>query len=194
MRLTFATLFICILSLPIVAQDTTNQTTNMNHNYLRQASEVTGKTTAFTEIIIHASPEEVRAKFLAFEKWSEWNTVIPKIAVYKGDINDLSTKPTLDLVLNFGRKNDPAPAPVHPKVIENSPEVFNWGFSLGLVKAVHVFIFEPVDGGTSTRLVHYEQISGMLKGLAMNEAMRDNMVVKYNEMNAALKVYCEASN
>ena len=47
-------------------------------SYIKQASEITGKTTAFTEIIINASPEVVRAKFLDFEKWSDWNTVFPK--------------------------------------------------------------------------------------------------------------------
>jgi hypothetical protein len=166
----------------------------MKQNYIRQASEVTGKTTAFTEIVINASPEVVRAHFLAFEKWSEWNTVIPKIAVKSGNIDSMETKPTIDLTLNFGRKNDPAPAPVNPKVIENSPEVFNWGFNMGLIKAEHVHIFESIDGGKSTRFINYERMSGLMKGAVMNAEMRENMVAKYNEMNAAFKKVCESSN
>ena len=183
-----------VLCISAIAQDTTTQKNKMKQNYIRQASEVTGKTTAFTEIVINASPEVVRAHFLAFEKWSEWNTVIPKIAVKSGNLDSMETKPTIDLTLNFGRKNDPAPAPVNPKVIENSPEVFNWGFNMGLIKAEHVHIFESIDGGKSTRFINYERMSGLMKGAVMNAEMRENMVAKYNEMNAAFKKVCESSN
>jgi hypothetical protein len=162
--------------------------------YIRKASEVTGNTTAFTEIVINTSPEVVRTKFLEFEKWSEWNPVIPKIAIKKGDINNLATKPTLDLTLNFGRKGDPAPAPLHPKVYENSPEVFNWGFNMGLIKAEHVHIFESIDNGKKTRFINYERMSGPLKAGVMSAEMKANMVSKYNTLNAAFKKICEAND
>ena len=195
MKLAITTLLISVLGLSAIAQNTTNQKTKMSKktSYIKQASEVTGKTTAFTEIIINASPELVRTKFLDFKKWSNWNTVFPKISVKKGNINDLTTKPTLDLVINFGRKNDPAPAPTNPKVYENSPEVFYWGFNWGLLKAEHVHIFESIDGGKKTRFINYEKMSGLMKGLVMKPAMRENMVVKYNTMNTAFKKYCEVS-
>lgn len=195
MKLAITTLLISVLGLSAIAQNTTNQKTKMSKktSYIKQASQVTGKTTAFTEIIINASPELVRTKFLDFEKWSDWNTVFPKISVKKGNINDLTTKPTLDLVINFGRKNDPAPAPTNPKVYENSPEVFYWGFNWGLLKAEHVHIFESIDGGKKTRFINYEKMSGLMKGLVMKPAMRENMVVKYNTMNTAFKKYCEVS-
>jgi hypothetical protein len=163
-----------------------------NQTYIRNASEVTGKNTAFTEIEINASPELVRSKFLAFDKWGDWNSVIPQIAIKTGNLNNLKTKPTLDLTLNFGRKNDPAPAPVSPKVYENSAEVFNWGFNIGVLKAVHVFIFEPIDEGKKTRLVHYEKMEGVLK-FVMNEKMKASMVDHYNKMNESLKKISEES-
>jgi hypothetical protein len=195
MKLAITTLLISVLSLSTIAQNTTNQKTKMSKktSYIKQASEITGKTTAFTKIIINASPEVVRARFLDFEKWGEWNTVFPKISVKKGNINDLTTKPTLDLVINFGRKNDPAPAPTNPKVYENSPEVFYWGFNWVLLKAEHVHIFESIDGGKKTRFINYEKMSGLMKSLVMKPALRENMVVKYNTMNAEFKKYCEVS-
>ena len=195
MKLAITTVLITLISLSTIAQNTTNQKTKMSKktSYIKQASEVTGKTTAYTEVIINASPEVVRERFLDFEKWSKWNTVFPKIAVEKGNINDLTTKPTLDLVINFGRKNDPAPAPTNPKVYENSPEVFYWGFNWGILKAQHVHIFESIDGGKKTRFIHYEKMSGLMKGLIMKPAMRENMVTKYNTMNTAFKTYCESS-
>lgn len=165
----------------------------MKSNYIRQVQEIKGKTTAFTEIIIDASPDSVRAKFLDFEKWGEWNTVIPNIEVKRGNINNLNTKPNLALVLNFGRKNDPSPAPVNPEIFENSHEIFCWGFNWGILKAEHVHIFESIDGGQNTRYIHYERMSGLMKGLVMKTAMRENMVAKYNSMNIAFKKYCEVS-
>jgi len=194
-KLGITSLLISVLSLSTVAQNITNQKTKMSKKttYIRQLTDVTGKTTAFTEIIINASPEVVRAKFLEFKQWGEWNTVIPKISVKKGSLNDLTTKPTLDLMINFGRKNDPAPAPANPRVYENSPEVFYWGFNWGILKAEHVHIFESFDGGKRTRFVHYEKMSGLMKGLVMKPEMRENMVAKYNTMNTAFKKYCEVS-
>lgn len=164
----------------------------MKKKYIRQSNEVQDKTIAFTEIIINATPEVVRTKFLDFEKWSEWNTVIPKIEVKKGNINNLETKPTLNLTLNFGRKNDPAPAPTSPKVYENSPEVFYWGFRWGILNAEHVHIFESIDGGKNTRFINYERMSGPLRSLIMKPEMRENMIAKYNTQNAAFKKVCEA--
>lgn len=165
----------------------------MKNNYIRQVKEIKGKTTAFTEIIINVSPNTVRAKFLDFKKWSDWNTVIPSIEVKKGDINNLNTKPNLALVLNFGRKNDPQPAPLNPIIYENSLEVFCWGFNWGILKAEHVHIFESINGGQNTRYIHYERMSGLMKRLVMKPEMRENMVDKYNTMNIDLKEYCEAS-
>jgi len=159
--------------------------------YIRQTSEVKGNHTAFTEIKIKASPKIVRAHFLAFDKWAEWCAVIPGISVKSGNINDLNTKPTLSLTLDFGRKNDPSPAPVFPSITENSPEVFNWGFDIKILKAEHVFIFEPINNGKATRLVHYEKMDGILKSLVMSKKVKANMTERYKTMNEAFKNVCE---
>lgn len=195
MRIFILTLILSGFCLTMIAQSTTKEKINKKTmKYCRQASDTKGKHTAFTEIEIDASPEIVRSKFLEFEKWSEWNTVIPEIAIKSGDLNDLSTKPTLDLMLNFGRKGDPAKAPVYPYVYDNNEEVFNWGFRKGiLISAEHVFIFESINNGKGTRLVHYEKMKGMLKAFIMTKKTRANMIAKYNEMNEGFKTFCERS-
>lgn len=163
-------------------------------NYIRRKEDITGKHTAFTEIDINASPEIVRAVFLDFSTWGEWCRVLPEISVRTGDINNLSTKPNLNLTLDFGRKSDPAKAPVYPKVYENKADLFDWGFSWGfLLKANHVFIFESIKGGKATRLVHYEKMQGLMKSLLMTKSTMQNMVKYYDEMNEALKTRCEAA-
>ena len=162
-------------------------------NYIRQVSEVKGKATAFTEIIIHAPTEVVREKFLNFTKWGEWNTVFTKIEVKKGDIDKLETQPTLNLEIDFGRKNDPSPSPISPRVYENSPEIFHWGFNYGILKAEHIFIFESIENNSSTHFINYETASGLLKGLVMTQTFRENMVTNYNTMNVAFKKICEAA-
>ena len=161
-------------------------------NYIRQVSEVKGKATAFTEIIIHAPTEVVREKFLNFTKWGEWNTVFTKIEVKKGNIDKLETQPTLNLEIDFGRKNDPLPSPISPRVYENSPEIFHWGFNYRILKAEHIFIFESIENNNSTRFINYETARGLLKGLVMTQTFRENMITNYNTMNVAFKKICEA--
>lgn len=183
------------LALVLIAQNALNEVSNAQNGdaYIRNESDVKGKRTVYTEIEIKATPEIVRAKFLEFKKWPEWNTVIPKIAVKSGDINDLRTNPTLDLTLDFGRKNDPSPAPVSPNVTENNSNVFNWGFKMAILKAEHVFIFESINEGKGTRLVHYERMSGMLKSFVMTKKTQANMTERYNTMNEELKNVCESA-
>jgi hypothetical protein len=148
--------------------------------------------TVYTEITINASPKVVRAKFLEFEKWPEWNTVIPYIAVISGDINDLATEPALELTLDFGRKKDPQMAPVKPKVVINNDMRFVWGLYNGFIlKAEHVFIFEPTDNGKGTHLIHYEKMNGMLSPIFITKKVSANMYQSYNLMNESLKRICE---
>ncbi|MFK7774248.1 MAG: SRPBCC domain-containing protein [Saprospiraceae bacterium] len=195
MRFLILTIILNGFCMALIAQVTPKETNNKKTmKYYRQASDVKGKRTAFTEIEINASPEIVRSKFLQFEKWSEWNTVIPEIAVKSGNLSDLSTKPTLDLMLNFGRKGDPAKAPVFPSVYDNNEEVFNWGFRKGVfISAEHVFIFESINNGKGTRLIHYEKMKGMLKAFIMTKKTKANMIEKYNNMNKGFKTFCEKS-
>ncbi|MDC3246769.1 hypothetical protein OAT66_01665, partial [Candidatus Marinimicrobia bacterium] len=136
MRNGLAVLTFALMSQLVFAQKT--------YDYIRNVDEVKGKRTVYTEVNINASPEVVKNKFLAFNKWSEWCKVIPQIKVLNGDINNLESKPKLDLTLDFDRKKDPQKAPVNPIVIVNNKEVFVWGIHNGfLIKAEHVFVFEP---------------------------------------------------
>ena len=104
----------------------------------------------------------------------------------------METQPTLNLEIDFGRKNDPSTSPISPSVYENSPEIFHWGFNYGILKAEHLFIFESIENNNSTRFINYEKAGGLLKGLVMTQTFRENMVANYNTMNVAFKKLCEA--
>jgi hypothetical protein len=162
------------------------------YEYINSPEEVKGKRTVYTEIAINTSPERVKKKFLEFDKWSEWCKVIPQIKVISGDINNLETKPKLDLTLNFGRKKDPQKAPLNPIVTQNSKEVFVWGISYGfLLKAEHVFVFQPTNDGAGTHLIHYERMTGMLSSLFITKKVKANMAKRYTIMNQDFKRLCE---
>jgi hypothetical protein len=162
------------------------------YDYLKNIDEVKGKRTVFTEIDIDASPEVVKKKLLEFDKWPEWCKVIPKIKVMDGDINNVETKPKLDLILDFGRKNDPRKSPVNPIVTVNSKNVFVWGVYNGfLIKAEHVFIFEPINDGKGTHLIHYERMTGLLSPFLMTKKLKATMTKHYDIMNQDLKDLCE---
>jgi|TARA_B110000879_G_scaffold56144_1_gene79200 hypothetical protein len=154
--------------------------------------EINRTRTVYTETTINASPEVVRGKFLEFDKWPEWNPVIPQIVVISGDINDLTTEPKLDLTLDFGRKKDPQKAPVKPDITVNNELSFVWGLYNGfIIKAEHVFIFEPINNGKGTHLIHYEKMNGLLSPLFITKKVHANMNERYMLMNKALKNICE---
>jgi len=89
-------------------------------------------------------------------------------------------------------KKDPQKAPVNPIVIVNNEEVFVWGIHNGfLIKAEHVFVFEPINDGKETHLIHYEKITGMLSPFIMTKKMKVTMTEHYNIMNQDLKNLCE---
>lgn len=160
--------------------------------YLRDQSQVRSAQIVFTEIIIDASPEEVRSAFLDFEKWSEWNSVFPGVKIIQGDIQDVETRPVLALIWDFGQEDHPEEAPFQPIVLHNTPELFHWGVSRGfLIKADHVFLFESLQEGQQTRLVHYEQMRGLLKSFLMSKKNRQVMLESYQHMNQKFQQYCE---
>lgn len=163
-----------------------------NYDYLKTIDEVKGKRTVYTEININASPEKVKKIFLEFDQWSKWCKVFPKIEILSGDINLIKSKPKLDLTLDFGRKNDPKKAPVNPIVSINNQKVFVWGIYNGiLIKAEHVFVFEPTNDGNRTHLIHYEIMKGMLSPFIMTKKVKANMSELYKVMNQDLKNICE---
>ena len=122
----------------------------------------------------------------------KWCKVIPLIKVLNGDINNLESKPKLELTLDFGRKKDPRKAPVNPIVTVNIKQVFVWGIYNGfLIKAEHVFVFEQTNGGEGTHLIHYERMTGILSPLIMTKKIKVTMTEHYNIMNQDLKKLCE---
>ncbi len=81
--------------------------------------------------------------------------------------------------------------PQYPEVYDNSAEAFVWGFKKSILRANHVFIFESINNGKGTRLVHYEKMSGFLKAFVMTKKTKANMFEKYNTMNQSFKSFCE---
>ena len=163
-----------------------------SYAYIKNIAEVKGIRTVYTEIDINASPEVVKKIFLEFNQWPKWCKVIPKIEIISGDINYIESKPKLELTLDFGQKNGPQKVPVNPIVTVNSKEVFVWGIKNGfLIKAEHVFVFEPTNDGKGTHLIHYERMKGILSPFLMTTKVKANMAKHYNIMNQDLKNLCE---
>jgi hypothetical protein len=132
------------------------------NKYFTSQAEVKGKT-AYTEIVINASPEKLREEFLKLNEWPTWNSVIVKIEVLSGDINDISTKPQIDAAFHIDTTKAPQPAPMKLWLTANDELAFVWEVKNGLLlKAKHVYLFLPEDGGKTTRLVHYERMTGFL--------------------------------
>jgi hypothetical protein len=163
-----------------------------SYNYIKNADEVKGKRIVYTEIDIDASSELVRNKFLEFSNWSKWCKVIPEIKIISGDIDNLETKPKLDLTLDFGRKKDPQKSPMNPIVSVNTKDVFVWGIYNGfLIKAEHVFVFEPINDSKGTHLIHYERMSGILSPFIITRKVKENMTKHYRTMNQNLQKICK---
>lgn len=58
------------------------------------------------------------------------------------------------------------------------------------MNAQYVFIFESIQEGKATRLVHYEEMTGLLS-LVMNEETKVKMTKCYNALNKSLKNICK---
>ena len=144
-----------------------------SYDYVKNIDEVKGQRIVYTEIDINASPEAVKKIFLEFDQWSKWCKVFPKIEILSGDINNIESKPRLDLTLDFGRNKDPQKTPVNPIVAVNIEDVFVWGVYNGfLIKAEHVFVFETVNNGKGTHLIHYERITGILSPFLLTKKVK----------------------
>ena len=183
---------LAIITFLIISQADLGQ---KSYNYIRNAEEVKGIRIVYTEIDIDASSELVRNKFLEFSNWSKWCKVIPEIKVISSDIDHLETKPKLVLKLDFGRKKDPQKAPMNPIVTENSKDLFVWGIYNGfLIKAEHVFVFEPINNSKGTHLIHYERMTGILSPFLIKKKVKANMTKRYNIMNQDLKLFCMKIN
>ena len=159
--------------------------------YFKSAAEVKGKRTAYTELLIKASPTEVRDRFLRLEDWPTWNSVITKVVVLEGNLNDASGKTRIDALFHMDTTKVPQKAPMKLWLTENNEEAFVWEVKSGLLlKAYHVFLFLPAEDGKATRLIHYEKMTGFLS-LFMSKKVKNRMVDRYGRMNEDLKKICE---
>lgn len=182
--------FILAFAKPVLSQAVTSNAENNDDKYFRTQTEVKGET-AYTEIVINATPEKVREKFLKLNEWPTWNSVIVKIDVLSGDINDFSTKPRINALFHLDTTKSPQPAPMKLWLTANDELAFVWEVKNGLLlKAKHVYLFLPEDGGKTTRLVHYERMTGFLS-LFFSKKLRRNMENRYGLMNTELKQLCE---
>lgn len=182
--------FLFASAMSAISQTVTANAENYNDKYFRTQAEVKGKT-AYTEIVINTTPEEVREKFLKLNEWPTWNSVIVKIEVLSGDINNISTKPQIDAVFHIDTTKPPQPAPMKLWLTANDELAFVWEVKNGLLlNAKHVYLFLPKDGGKTTRLVHYERMTNFLS-LFFSKKLRKNMTERYSFMNEELKRLCE---
>jgi hypothetical protein len=182
--------FLLAFATSALSQTVTANPENNKDKYFRTQSEVKGKT-AYTEIIINASSEKVREELLKLNEWPTWNSVIVKIEVLSGDINDISTKPQIDAVFHIDTTKAPQPAPMKLWLTANDELAFVWEVKNGLLlKAKHVYLFLPEDGEKTTLLVHYERMTNFLS-LFFSKKLRKNMTERYSLMNEELKQLCE---
>jgi len=183
--LTFLTLLISTTY--VMAQEKSD---NKKNKYFTSQADVKGKT-AYTEIVINASPEKVRENFLKLDEWPNWNSVIVKIEVLRGDINNISTKPQIDAVLHIDTTKSPQPAPLKLWLTANNEQAFVWEAKNGfLIRVYHTYLFLPAEGGKATKLLHYERMTGFLS-LFFSKKLRKNMTERYSLMNEELKQLCE---
>ncbi|KAH7322427.1 hypothetical protein B0I35DRAFT_182657 [Stachybotrys elegans] len=110
-----------------------------------------------TKVEIAASPAAVRAVFMDFARYTQWQ---PGWNIQLID----STKSPLELATGDRLKVSMNGNMHHPVVVENSPNSFQWEGSLfGLAKGVHQFHFKPSETTPgATTFVQGEDFRGLL--------------------------------
>ena len=79
---------------------------------------------------------------------------------------------------------------MNPIVSVNTKDVFVWGIYNGfLIKAEHVFVFEPINNFRDTHLIHYERMTGIFSPFIITKKVKKNMTNRYNIMNQNLKKF-----
>jgi hypothetical protein len=147
----------------------------------------------WTEITIQAPPAKVRSIFLDFPNRTNWDPFYRHMEVKKGQLEDLSTKPTLSITVDMKGDGKNFKVPFAFPISRNDEQYVIWGLNklcgvLFLIDHVHAFL--PVDDGKATRFVNYERQSGCMKILT-NVA---TITKAFNASNEALKKVCEEGN
>ena len=136
----------------------------------------------WTLIDIEAPPEAVWRVLTDFDRYADWNPVLPKA---KGKAA-LGTRLRLWLALTETRR-----ATIRPLVTHVEPgRELRWLFYLGLpglFRGERTFALRPAPGGTTT-LIHRETFGGLLAPLFRPSLCRRR---DFHTMNAALKQAAE---
>ncbi len=138
-----------------------------------------------TQITIEASPEQVWAVLMDFDRYPEWN---PFLISVKGE-------PVVGTHLDNEIKTS------EKKIMKFQPEVlvaeanteFRWRgktFVKGLFDGEHYFLLES-DSAGSTTLIHGENFTGMLSGVIM-KMIGEDTIRGFESMNKALKQRVES--
>ncbi len=139
-----------------------------------------------TQITIEASPEQVWAVLMDFDRYPEWN---PFLVSVKGE-------PVVGTHLDNEIKTS------EKKIMKFQPEVlvaeanteFRWigkTFVKGLFDGEHYFLLES-DSAGSTTLIHGENFTGMLSGVIM-KMIGEDTIKGFELMNEALKQRVEST-
>ncbi|KAI5460084.1 hypothetical protein BGZ63DRAFT_455619 [Mariannaea sp. PMI_226] len=143
--------------------------------------------TLTTEIEIAASPETVRSVFLDFQRYKDWHqtsAIVPSV----------SDKQAVNLAPGDRIKVDLKGTVIHPTVVENSPNSFQWRGNLyGLLVGTHQFHFTPSQKTQgATTLVHKEDFSGLLALLfSPGSGMTNQTAGNFESFNKDIKVAAE---
>lgn len=135
-----------------------------------------------TEITISAPVETVWKHLTDLSAYSSWN---PFIVKSEGEIA-LGNRIT-NVMMNGGK-----PTTFKPEITLVEPQQrFEWigKLPLGIFNGNHYFYLEKLDANT-TKLIHGERFSGLLRGLIMNR-VGENTRLGFIAMNDALKARCE---
>lgn len=137
-----------------------------------------------TNITLSATPQQVWAVLMDFEKYPEWN---PFIKIEGRPVVGSQLRNTMMLE---GR----SPQVFKPKVlVVKEAGEFRWLgklFVSGLFDGEHYFRLEPIDENT-TRLVHGENFRGILVGPLLRMIGEDTRA-SFERMNMALKQRVES--
>ncbi len=139
-----------------------------------------------TEVVINAPPSQVWTVLTDFPSHSDWNPFIRRIS---GELRR-GAKLSVELGPPDGETMEFA-----PNLLAVRPdEELRWLGRLifpGVFDGEHIFELEPLDGGERTRLVHRENLRGVLVPLMWNMLDTDTRR-GFEAMNAALKARVEA--
>jgi hypothetical protein len=137
-----------------------------------------------TEIEIAAPVEKVWNILMEFDQWKEWNPIVNQASG--------TAENGAKIAVTMRGKNDKDGPKYAPTITHfEAPKSFRWRAKM---MAGFLFtndkIFELEESNSGTRLVHYEEFSGMLVPLFWSKMEKDALPM-LKSMNDALKTVAE---